>query len=280
MMTMKTPRHAAGSRAGVPGARILLAAAALLCAASASAQFEGTVRMRTVTYGDADSSVILPTAHFKESLFEARIDAPPDAQAPPGRFILRGDRGVMWIVIDSEKKYIEIPVTPTGAAPDSGAGGRTYTLSRSGETDTLLGYPCEEWIADEGSETVSRIWATASLAGLYEGIVRWFDGMSLEIADDRGRWQREMARAGLFPLLVLRSEEGELVEREEVVAVEKQPVPEAIFAEPAGYEKQAINPDFEKVFERMMEEMEQDEEPDTSDGGSSGGEENDGGVHL
>jgi hypothetical protein len=250
----------------------LVAAAILAWAAAADAQFEGTVRMKTVTYLDGDSTVILPTVFFKGPLFAAVIDAPPGEEARGGRFILRGDRGVMWIIGDQEKKYIEIPVAKPDPRPDSGAQVTRrppYTLTKTGQAKSILGYPCEEWIADEGGGTTSSVWATEKLGGIYEGVVKWFDGMSLENAGDRTRWEREVAGMGLFPMLVVRTEEGDVVEREEVVSVEKTGVPDRVFEAPAGYEKQSIDPNFEKMFEQMMKEMEKEPPADTTrdDGG-------------
>lgn len=250
-----------------------VAAALIALSAATHAQFEGTVRMRTVTYQDADSSVILPTAWFKGPLFAAVIEAPPGEDAGAGRFILRGDKQVMWIIADREKKFIEMRAGRAETPPDSARGaGRTrgYTLTKTGEAKSILGYPCEEWSADEGGGVTSRIWATAKLGGLYEGIVKWFDGMSLENDDDGTRWEREIAGLRLFPLLVVRSEDGDVVEREEVLSVEAGRVPDGTFDEPAGYEKQTIDPDFEKVFERMLREMEKGDPVDST--GDEGGD--------
>lgn len=254
---------------------ISLVGAILLVAAAANAQFEGILRMKTVTYQDADSNVVLPTVYFKGPLFAAVIDAAPGHEAQAGKFILRGDKGLMWIVVDQEKKYIEIPVAPLPAGGDSSAaspGKKTYALTKTGQSRTLIGYPCEEWIADEGDGVTSRIWATSKLGDLYEGVVKWFDGMSMESATDRSRWEREIAGMKLFPLLVLRSEEGEVVEREEVLSIDRKGVEASIFDAPAGYAKQSVDLNFEKMFEQMMKEMEEKEgvdslEDDDGDGG-------------
>jgi hypothetical protein len=256
--------------------KMYIAAAAILAGAgAANAQFEGTVRMKTVTYLDGDSSLILPTAYFKGPLFAAVIDAPPGGEARGGRFILRGDKHVMWIIGDQEKKYIEIPVAKPDPGADSAARGAkrpAYTLTRTGQSKTILGYPCDEWIADEGGGATSSVWATEKLGGIYEGVVKWFDGMSLENAGDRTRWEREIAGMKLFPLLVVRTEEGDVVEREEVLSVEESGVPDRTFEAPAGYEKQSIDPNFEKMFEQMMKEMEKQNPADsTRDDGRDGG---------
>jgi hypothetical protein len=252
----------------------LVATAVIGLTAAAHAQFEGTIRMRTVTYQDADSSVILPTVWFKGPLFAAVIEAPPGEAAGAGRFILRGDKRVMWIIADRERKFIEMQAPKPPAPLDSATAGkhRAYTLTKTGQAKAILGYQCEEWVADEGGGVTSRVWATAELGGSYEGVVQWFDGMSLENAGDQGRWEREIAGMKLFPLLVLRSEEGGVVEREEVLSVEPGRVPDGTFDEPDGYEKQTIDPDFEKMFERMMEEMEKRDAVDsTRDDGGDGG---------
>jgi hypothetical protein len=247
----------------------------LVAGATASAQFEGTVRMKTVTYLDGDSNVILPTVSFKGPLFAAVIETPPGpageaaTAASGGRFILRGDKGVMWIIADREKKYIEIPVAKNDPPADSGAGApkkKPYTLTKTGQERTILGYPCEEWIADEGAGVTSRIWATGTLGGIYADVVQWFDGMSMETPGDHTRWEREIAGLKLFPLQVVRSEEGEVVEREEVLAVDRKAVAGKTFDEPSGYQKQSVDLNFEKMFEKMMKEMDKEDGADSAGG--------------
>jgi hypothetical protein len=235
---------------------IVVVAALLAVAAAASAQFEGTVKMRTVTYEGADSNVIAPTVYFKGPLFAAVVPAQPGQEAQAGRFILRGDKNVMWIILDQDKKYIEITVAKPGGKTDSARAAmkKAYTLTKTGRTRTIIGYPCEEWAADEGGGVTSEVWATGKLGNIYEGVVKWFDGMSMESATDRTRWEREIAEMKLFPLLVLRSEEGEVVEREEVVSVQKGKVPDKVFAAPAGYQKQSVDLNFDKLIQDMMKD--------------------------
>jgi hypothetical protein len=271
-------------RRGTPSAVritiVALIALMVLAAATASAQFEGTVRMKTVTYLDGDSNVILPTVSFKGPLFAAVIETPTGqageagTAASGGRFILRGDRGVMWIIVDQEKKYIEMAAAGPQPPADSVTGAvkkKPYTLTKTGQERTLLGYPCEEWIADEGAGVTSRIWATAALGGIYAGVVQWFDGMSMEAPGDHARWERELAGLKLFPLQVVRSEEGEVVEREEVVEVDRKAVAEKTFDEPSGYQKQSVDMNFEEMFEKMMKEMEKDSGADSAGRGAGDG---------
>ncbi len=255
---------------------VSILAAVILSAASVYAQFEGTIRMRAVTYSDADSSVVVSTVYFKGTLFAATIDSSGDSSGRGGKFILRGDKGLMWIVIDQEKKYMEIPLADKARKPDSARASdetTTYTLAKTGKSRTLIGHPCEEWIADEGDGVTAKIWATGEFGNMYDGVVKWFDEMSMESATDRTRWERELADKKLFPLMVVRSEEGEVTETEEVLAIREMDIPDSTFDAPAGYQKQVVDLNFEKMFEEMMKQMEKEgaEGDSTDDGGDDGG---------
>jgi hypothetical protein len=251
-----------------------IVAASLIAAAAAYPQFEGTVRMRAVTYGDGDSNVVGSTVYFKGTLFAAVIDPTTETAGQGGKFILRGDKKLMWIVVDEEKKYMEIPLDKAHTGDTTGHAGmkKTYTLSKTGKSRSIAGYPCDEWVADEGEGGGARIWATAGLGDMYEGVVKWFDEMSMESATDRSRWERELADKKLFPLLVVRTEEGEVTETEEVVGIEKKSIPASMFEPPAGYEKQVVDLNFEKMFEEMMKQMD-------NGGTDSAGTKDDGGGH-
>ncbi len=235
-----------------------IAAAIILQAGAVHAQFEGVVRMRAVTFADAESTVVSSSVYFKGQLFAAVIDSSDMTEGRGGKFILRGDKKIMWIIVDQEKKYMEIPLAdkgrPADAPPKSGET-KSYTLTRSGKSRSIIGYKCEEWTADEGEGETASIWATAELGNMYEGIVKWFDEMSMESATDGTRWERELADRKLFPLIVVRARDGEVTETEEVTAVERKNVPATTFEAPAGYEKQVVDLNFEKMFEEMMKKM-------------------------
>jgi len=255
-----------------------LAAALLVCAGISPAQFEGVVRMVAVNYADDDSSVIRSTVYFKGKLLAAVIGGDGPGEEQGGKFILRGDRNVMWIVIDEERKGIDIPISDSArrGADRTPAGtgdlNKSYTLSRTGKTSTLRGYRCEEWVADEGEGRTARIWATKELGDMYEGVVKWFDQMSMESATENERWERELAGAELFPLRVVRSEEGVMTESEEVVSIEKKKVAASMFEAPAGYRHQSVDLNFEKMFEDLMKKMGADStgNPDDSDDDGDG----------
>ncbi len=229
-----------------------------LCAATSSAQFEGTVRMIAVSDADGDSDVVRSTLFFRGKDLAAVIEPDEETGEEGAKFILRGDRGVMWIVIEKERKVIEIPISvkprrDTITARDST--GRAYTLEPTGKRKTLAGFDCEEWKADEGEGKTARIWVTAELGGLYAGVVKWFDEMSMESQTGGDRWERELAERGLFPLKVLRLDEGELTESEEVVLVERKKIPSSVFEFPGDYTREKVDLNFDTLFDEMMKDV-------------------------
>jgi len=265
---------------------LLVAAIVFIGAATSTAQFEGFVRMVAVSHTDDDSSVVRSTVYFKGELLAAEIE-PQDTGADPGaKFIIRGDRNIMWIVLQAEGKVVEIPIADSSrGAGKGGIAGRdtsgiSYSLKQTGKTMTLAGYRCEEWVADERKGKTARIWATKELGNTYEGVVKWFDEMSLESATADERWEREIAGKGLFPMRIKRFENGVVTESEDVISVERKTVPASMFEVPEGFERQRVDLNFEKMFEKELQNMEADsirgdEEPqdppvDDSDGGGMG----------
>jgi len=238
--------------------KIILAMAALflLHPGTLPAQFEGVVRMVAVSRSDGDSSVVRSTVYFKGDLLAAVIEPAEQAEQGSdrgGKFILRGDRKLMWIVVDEERKVMEIPIGENTPVPPAHAPAKkSYALERTGKTGRMAGYACEEWVADEGGGKTARIWATKDLGDMYRGVVKWFDEMSMASATDGERWEREIAEKGLFPMSVTRMEDGELTESEEVLSVEEQSIAAPTFEPPEGYQVQKVDLNFEKMFEEMM----------------------------
>lgn len=253
-------------------------AALLLCAAPGRAQFQGMIRMVAVSNPEDDSSVVRSTVYFRGKLLAAVIE-PDTADGEQGaKFIIRGDRNLMWVVLDTDRKIIEIPIG--GRHKEASSGKATapvgYTLEPTGEQRKLAGYTCEGWKADEGEGKTATIWATRALGNLYDGVVSWFDEMSLESATSGRRWERELADSGLFPLRIVRFDEGEATESEEVVGVEETEVPDSMFEAPEGYRRERVNMNFDKMFEEMMKNMQtdstgvgEDDEPEDDPGGGA-----------
>ncbi len=232
-----------------------------LSAANSTAQFEGTVRMTAVSDPDGDSSVVRSTLFFRGKNLAAVIEPDEETGEEGAKFILRGDRGVMWIIVEKERKVIEIPLSGKprgGASPGHDSAGTDYTLEPAGKRKTLAGFDCEEWKADEGEGKTARIWVTAELGELYAGVVKWFDGMSMESQTSGDRWERELAERGLFPLRVLRFDEGELTESEEVDLVERKKISSSVFEVPGDYAREKVDLNFDNMIDEMMKNLETD----------------------
>lgn len=239
---------------------------------AALSQFEGVLHMKIVSYSDGDSTVMDAVMSLKGRNFASTIRETGEGGEEIGKYIMRGEEKVFWIVSDREKKYIEFPIPDDKSEQDGGGDlpeGTTpgYSLKKTGKTQKISGYACEEWIADDGEGRVAAIWATSELGEIYGSVVDFFDQMSDESGVEGGHWESALAAKKLFPVRVTRMEDGELSETEEIISIERKTVPGSVFEAPKGYEKQSLDLDFQKLFEGMMQGDDGDTpaEPDTSD---------------
>lgn len=225
----------------------------------APAQFEGEMRMRVVNYMDGDSAVVHAVLSFSGDNLAAVVHGDEAEAGGGGKYILKGDKKVLWIISDRERLIVEIPL-PEPAPTDPGGeenppevGDTLQGISRTGLTATVAGYSCEEWIADDGDGSVTTIMATRELGDSYRQVVEFFDRMSDESAVEGQRWERDLASMSLFPMRVVRMEDDEITETEEVISIEKKKIPASLFDAPAGYEMQVLDLNYEEMFEKMIE---------------------------
>ena len=101
-----------------------------------------------------------------------------------------------------------------------------YTVTKTGRTQTIAGYRCEEWLV-KSKHDESEVWV--SDVGRFAGFSdNW----------NRSRmspWEREMANKGYFPFRVVELEKGKEQPIMEVVKVEKKGLSDSLFHVPAGY---------------------------------------------
>lgn len=225
-----------------------LISALFLLSISAYAQFEGVINMKMITYNDAETTRVMYYAmSVKKAMMAAEVTGSDEAQ---GKFIFRGDRKVLWIVDDKEKTYVEMSLNDSAAhrKPRHDAEPQVQ-LRKTGKTSTILGYPCEEWIAGDGEE-VSNIWGTTKLGNIYEGLAKSFG----EMGDKNGSqgWESRLADLKVFPLRIVTSSRGKTTEEQEVTGIQKKSVSSSVFDPPAGYKKQSFEMDLGKMMKGMQ----------------------------
>lgn len=224
----------------------------------AVAQFEGTIDMKMMHDRDGVPMEMVYTMSVKNDLLAADVRSTGTSNEE-GKFILRGDKQVLWVIDDSKQMYLEFSLKDDAPAPDrkslmSKKKENSPKLRKTGKSQKVLGYLCEEWMMTEGDE-VTSIWGTSKLGGIYDGLMKSFKKISRESENHMEGWESALAQMRIFPLKVVRSEAGKVKSSQEVTKIKTGSVPAATFEAPAGYSKQSLDDEMEKVMKQMQEGM-------------------------
>lgn len=165
------------------------------------------------------------------------------------RIQVQTSRGEMSGIMDSAKKemdmflpgqkmYLSVPMQDVMDAARKAQGDNDH-LEKTGKTDTILGYKCEQYIYKGNADTPTELWLAEGLGS--------FQGIGKMLAGPRGSsrpmnaWEKEILDKGMFPLRVItRDTAGVEQSRLEATAVEKGPQADSLFTIPEGYTKLAM----------------------------------------
>ncbi len=198
------------------------------------AQFEGVIESRNTTMDDTGAvQHYVMTMWIKGTM--ARITSSATSTGPASTMIYRSDLRVIRMLNDDNKTYFEIPQGKTKEDATAEAG-QPAAVKRTGKTKKILGYRCEQFLIGQG-EAETEIWGTKDLPGLSRSLAR---ALGEERAGQGTAWNDELTRLGVFPLLATTRLEGKIMDSQEVLRIEKRPLPEDLFALPAGYKKQSV----------------------------------------
>jgi hypothetical protein len=115
-----------------------------------------------------------------------------------------------------------------GPAKGSGAKESEPVVKKTGKTETILGYRCEQILITHGGKE-TEVWATKGL------------GRFIQLDPGGGTasaWERELASGDMFPLRVIEKDaKGKRVSAMEVTAVEKKSLSDSLFKVPANFNK-------------------------------------------
>lgn len=201
--------------------------------ATVATAFEGRVTLALKSGREAEQ-VIEYAVKGPRFRVEPRAEGMPDGTA----MILDLERKEMVFLMPGERMYLAQPLKGGVAAAAAERAGKAE-LRKTGRTETILGYACEEYVVQEGKETV-ELWITDQLGS--------FVGLALDNpmagmmggggAKPRG-WEDELrSRGGAFPLRVVgRDGRGRESMRLEVRKVEPGDVPDGLFRVPDGFQK-------------------------------------------
>lgn len=232
----------------------------LLLPFSSRAQFEGSIGMKVTMPEDDTVRQVSYRLFVRADMLMTEISGNSDS-TEEGKFIFRGDRQILWIVNDREKDYLEISLKDTSGnrrretSADSGAQQHAPLLRKTGNTTSILGYPCSEYVVDEGGRQF-RIWGTTRLGDVYEGLQKSFGKMGGDELIDGGRgWEDELASSKIFPLKIVTTKNGKQEETQEVTSIEPSKMAPSTFEPPKEYTRQAMEFDMNKLIQSMQEKM-------------------------
>ncbi len=203
----------------------LLALLLLVPAALPAASFEGKVVFKTtVDRGKSEEISYLMKGG------KLRIEVP--GQKEMGGMIIDVAKKETIMIMAEPRMYL-VMALPDVAAQAAAASADDAKLEKTGETVKLLGYVAEKYITTaQGKKT--ELWLAQGLGSF----------MSLPDSNPMGgarpeqAWERALAGKDLFPLRVVSHDQGGKENfRMEATAIDRTPLPDSLFAPPAGYQK-------------------------------------------
>lgn len=140
----------------------------------------------------------------------------------------------MIMLIPAQRMYIVMPIKPPAATARESLeqGGE---IKKTGRTDTILGYPCDEYVAQDNG-TTTEIWLAQGL-GTFMGMGSG-NPMLGRGNQSAPRWEEQIKGQAGFPLRVVSKDaRGQESFRLETTQIEPSSLPDELFTPPADYEK-------------------------------------------
>jgi hypothetical protein len=183
----------------------------------------------------------LPTAPIAVLIKSGKIrfDIPKTEGRPPthGYFVMNSQEKKA-IMVDDDKKtamvfdvaklgtqlgQFGVPSTPQAAAPQA-----PPKITKTGHTDTVAGYQCEDYDITSNDGKRARVCVS-------EGAASWLDVVSHAVPGNL-LWAKDFLNGQKFPLRMIAFEtDGTERDRIEVTKLEKKPLADALFVAPPGY---------------------------------------------
>lgn len=210
----------------------LLVAALVLPAVVQAAAFEGKVRMKITAAGSKSAQEM--TYSSKAGLLRTEIDGKGGESFA---MIMNHAKREMIILMPEQKMYMVRPMPAMSELAGGDDGADDVKLEKTSETEKILGYTATKYVATS-KEGVTDMWLTEEL-GSFMG----FDATAN--ANPMGgrpkapaAWEKALMGKEFFPLrIVSRGKRNKEEFRLDVVAIEKQSLPDSVFAPPAGFQK-------------------------------------------
>lgn len=148
----------------------------------------------------------------------------------------------MTILMPAEQMYMVMPLRGMPAQGKAATETKDVKVEKTGRTETILGYLCEEYVMTDKGQT-TEMWITdqiGSFMGLSGGGNPMGGMMGGRKAKAEGAaWEQVLkGKQGAFPLRVVgRNAKGKESFRLEAKKIEPGTLPDSLFAPPAGFQK-------------------------------------------
>lgn len=153
----------------------------------------------------------------------------------PVSMIIRRDKGVIWTILDAMKMYMEMSLKQAeDMAKSMQKDTLVPTIKKTGKTQKILGYTCQEVVVTTSNMTAT-LWTTTELSALFESM-QWLNSST----SAQPRWMQEVDKMKLLSLKTHSEKTNGDVLDMEITGIEKKNIDDAQFQIPAGYRKQEM----------------------------------------
>jgi hypothetical protein len=204
--------------------------------AHAASAFEGKVSL-AITAGKGKPQVL--DYSIKDT--SLRIDMTAEGQSFAS--IMDMKKMEMLMLMPSEKMYMVMPIKDTVEKAAKKVEVKEPDIEKTGRTETILGYKCEEYVTKDKNNT-SEIWIAEGL-GTFMGLGENGGGGGGPMGGMFGgkkkaasSWEEKFKGKPGFPLrVVTRDGKNKEISRMEATKIEPGSLPASLFQPPAGWQR-------------------------------------------
>ena len=217
---------------------------------------------------DAGEEINETTTTIQVGKTGLRVDM--QSAAENASYILRPDKGVMWLVMPRDKKFIEMDFREAGKlVPKADAAGRpaekpgasaaaaTSSYRKTGESATINGIPCERYVL-KNEEGFQELWLTTQFGDLRHVFEEVASTIAASVGQDPATiYDAEDRLPAGMPMLSKRLSPGTELEVDEVKSIHRETVAPEWFEIPVGYQKVSM---VDLMKQRMRKEEQKEEQ--------------------
>lgn len=206
----------------------------LACTSICLAQFEGVIKMKTSQKSSTNPMNATQEILIKKDNMRTNVTADKSPMGPVS-MIIRRDKGVIWTILDAMKMYMEMSLKQAeDMAKSMQKDTLVPTIKKTGKTQKILGYTCQEVVVTTSNMTAT-LWTTTELSALFESM-QWLNSST----SAQPRWMQEVDKMKLLSLKTHSEKTNGDVLDMEITGIEKKNIDDAQFQIPAGYRKQEM----------------------------------------